>query len=153
MTPNARTLWPRAVLLAGLIAGALDISAAILLNPQVSAQVVLQSVAGGWLGRATYAGGWPTAWLGLASHFGIMLVIAAVWTTVAARAGAARRLWPVAGVLWGAVVYAVMTWVVVPLSQATLPAPDTNAIIQGLLVHIVCVGLPMAFITRRVLGR
>ena len=46
-----------------------------------------------------------------------------------------------------------MTWVVVPLSQATLPPPDTNAIIQGLLVHIVCVGLPMAFITRRVLGR
>lgn len=153
MTLGPRNAWLRTVLLAGLIAGALDITAAILLNPQVSAQVVLQSVAGGWLGRAAYAGGWPTAWLGLASHFGIMLVIAALWTTFAARVGAARRFWPVAGVLWGAVVYAAMTWVVVPLSQATLPPPDAKAIIQGLLVHMVCVGLPMAFIARRGLGR
>lgn len=150
--PVGPRVWPVA-LIAGLIAGALDIAAAILLNPQVTAQVVLQSVAGGWLGREAYAGGWPTAWLGLASHFGVMLVIAAVWAGLAARVEAARRLWPVAGALWGAAVYAVMTWVVVPLSNATLPPPDATAIIQGLVVHVVCVGLPMAFITRRAFDR
>lgn len=153
MTIHPRDAWLRATLTAGLIAGALDIAAAILLNWQVGAQAVLQSVAGGWLGRATYAGGWPTAWLGLASHFGIMLVIAALWCALAARVGAARRHWLPAGALWGVVVYAVMTWIVVPLSHATLPPPDTRAIVQGLLVHIVCVGLPMAFVARRMLGR
>lgn len=153
MTDQPRTAWLRATVASGLIAGALDIAAAILLNLQVGAQVVLQSVAGGWLGRATYAGGWPTAWLGLASHFGVMLIIAALWSAFAARVPAVRRLWPVAGLLWGAAVYAVMTWAVVPLSQATLPPPDAEAIVQGLLVHIACVGLPMAFITRRVFGR
>lgn len=139
----------RATLLATLIAGALDIGAAILLNLNVGPLIVLQSVAGGWLGREAYSGGWPAGLLGLASHFGLMLIIAAFYMTAASRSPLLRRQWIVAGVLWGAVVWGVMTLAVVPLSASTLPAPDTRAVIQGLIVHILMVGLPMAWIARR----
>lgn len=139
----------RAILLATLIAGALDIAAAILLNLKVGPLIVLQSVAGGWLGREAYSGGWPTGLLGLASHFGLMLIIAAIYMTVASRSALLRRQWLVAGVVWGVVVWTVMALVVVPLSASTLPAPDTRGIIQGLIVHILMVGLPMAWIARR----
>ena len=143
----------RATLLATLVAGALDIAAAILLNLNVGPLIVLQSVAGGWLGAGAYSGGWPTGLLGLASHFGLMLIIAAVYMTLASRSAPARRQWILAGVVWGVVVWAVMALVVVPLSASTVPAPDTRAVIQGLIVHILMVGLPMAWIARRGFGR
>lgn len=154
MTGSGKGAVARATLLATLAAGTLDIGAAILTNPQVPAQVVLQSVAGGWLGSAAYRGGWPTAWLGLASHFGIMLVIAAIYMVAAARVPALRRWWIGAGVVFGVAVWLVMAFVVVPLSASTLPGPaDLTAALKPLTIHILAVGLPIAWIARRMLGR
>ena len=142
----------RATLLATLAAGTLDILAAIVTNLQVSAQVVLQSVAGGWLGSATYRGGWPTAALGLASHYAIMLGIAAVYLLAAARLPVLRRQWILAGIVWGVVVWAAMAFVVVPLSASTLSSPDSlQAAIEPIVIHILCVGLPIAWIARRLI--
>ncbi|RZJ01653.1 MAG: hypothetical protein EON90_02460 [Brevundimonas sp.] len=139
-------------LLAGLVAGALDIAAAVVLNLQVTAQVVFQSVASGWIGADAYRGGWPTAWLGLASHFGIMLGIAGVYVLLAMMQPALRRNWLAAAVGWGVLVWVVMTWVVVPLSASPLPQPDLVGAIKGVLTHVIAVGLPMAAIVRRRLG-
>jgi hypothetical protein len=152
MNGSAKGAVGRAILWATLVAGTLDIGSAILLNLGVGPRVVLQSVAGGWLGRATYQGGWPTALLGLASHFGIMLVIAAIYMTLAARRPLLRAQWLLAGVAWGVLVWLVMTLVVIPLSASTLSPPDTRHVIQGLIVHVLMVGLPMAWIARRMLG-
>ena len=141
-----------ATLFAALVAGALDITAAILLNLRVGPLIVLQSVAGGWLGREAYSGGWTTGLLGLASHFGIMLVIAALYMVLASRNPVLRRQWIAAGVVWGVAVWVVMALVVVPMSASTLPIPDTMHIVQGLIVHILMVGVPMAWIARRRFG-
>ncbi|WAS91483.1 hypothetical protein [Nannocystis punicea] len=144
----------RATLLATLAAGTLDIGAAILTNLQVPAQVVLQSVAGGWLGAAAYHGGWPTAWLGLVSHYAIMLTIATIYMVVAARMPALRRWWIGAGVVFGVAVWLVMSFVVVPLSASPLTGPpDLLAALKPLAVHILAVGLPIAWIARRMLGQ
>ena len=110
-------------------------------------------MAGGWLGSAAYQGGWPTAWLGLASHFGVMLGLAAVFVLAAARVPALRRLWFPVGVAFGMAVWLAMTFVVVPLSASTLPPPEgVMAAMKPIVIHILCVGLPIAWITRRVLG-
>ncbi|MBF0665032.1 MAG: hypothetical protein IR159_05735 [Brevundimonas sp.] len=144
----------RIALLAALAAGTLDIGAAILTNLQVPARVVLQSVAGGWLGAAAYQGGWPTAWLGLASHYAIMLGVAVVYVVAAARAPILRRRWLVAGVGYGLAVWLAMTFVVVPLSASTLSGPDSlQAAIKPVVIHILCVGLPIAWIVSRMAGR
>jgi uncharacterized membrane protein YagU involved in acid resistance len=154
MTGSGKGAVARATLLATLAAGALDIGAAILTNLQVPARVVLQSVASGWLGSAAYQGGWPAAWLGLASHFGIMLGIAAVYMVAAARVPALRRWWIGAGVVFGVAVWLTMAFVVVPLSASTLPGPaDLAAALKPLAIHILAVGLPIAWIARRMLGR
>ena len=139
-------------LFAGLLAGALDIAAAVVLNLQVTAQVVFQSVASGWIGAEAYRGGWPTAWLGLASHFGIMLGIAGVYVLLAMMQPSLRRHWLVAAVGWGVLVWVVMTWVVVPLSASPLPQPDLAGAIKGVLTHVIAVGLPMAALVRWRLG-
>ncbi|HEX8662274.1 MAG TPA: hypothetical protein VF686_10455 [Brevundimonas sp.] len=143
----------RAALYAGLLAGALDIAAAILTNLQVPARAVLQSVASGLLGAPAYKGGWPTAWLGLAAHFAIMLVIALVFVAAATAMPALRRFWLPSGILFGVAVWIVMNWIVVPMSASPISGPVTlMAALKPIAVHIVAVGLPIAWVTRRMLG-
>ncbi len=141
----------RASLTAGLVCGAVDLAAAALSNPQIPLQSIFQSVASGWLGAEAYQGGWPSAWLGVVSHFGLMLGIAGAWMMLASLYPILRRQWITAGIVWGAVVWAVMTFAVVPLSASTLGAPDMAGALKGLAVHILAVGLPMAWIGRKMI--
>ncbi|MBA3670474.1 MAG: hypothetical protein H0W68_00445 [Gemmatimonadaceae bacterium] len=144
-----------AILVGGAIAGALDITYAILYSAWrgVAPTRLLQSVASGLIGTAAFAGGSRTAALGLALHFLIAFSIATVYFL-------ASRRWPVlvtrpvlSGILYGVVVYAVMNLVVIPLS-ATPPRktiyPLTLA--TGLLVHMLFIGLPIALAARHALA-
>src|SRR3546814_13890138 len=107
---------------------------------------ILQSVAAGWLGRATFEGGYPSALLGLVSHYGIAITMAAVFWF-------ASRRWPalvhkplLTGSLYGLALYAVMTYVVMPLSNAgtgELPACKWESL-SPIAGHILLVGIPCA---------
>ena len=114
---------------------------------------ILQSIASGWLGREAYSVGAPAAVLGALSHYGIVLVMA--WTCYrVARIwpALARRPW-LFGPLYGAALYLVMTYVVVPLSAAgngQWPAWQWSQLAH-LAAHMVLVGTPCAFAAARVL--
>jgi hypothetical protein len=142
----------RFVLVAGLAAGVLDIVNAILfwrIRSGVGAAAILQSVAAGLLGEAAFAGGAATAALGLFLHLAIMCAMAAVYWA------ACRRLrWmlekPVqAGVAYGLLTWAAMNYVVVPLSRAEPPPFVAAWFVDGLLAHVLLVGLLFAFLARR----
>jgi hypothetical protein len=139
------------VLLAGLLAGALDIAAAIAAwNVRGVPPVrILQSVAGGLLGRETYAGGAATAALGTALHFFIATTAAAVYYGLSRRLGdLARR--PLAwGAAYGIAVYAVMNHVVLPLSALPQRPFDPYMAATMVVIHILCVGLPIAWVVSR----
>jgi hypothetical protein len=155
---NRHPLSPgRAILAGGLIAGALDISYAFVLwwlRAQVTPMRILQSVAAGLLGKASYDGGAGTAALGAGLHFFNALVIAAIFV-------GASRFWPILarramlfGPLYGIGVYLVMNYVVIPLSAFPRrggggPAPVVW--ITGVLVHMFLIGLPIALAARRTL--
>jgi len=140
------------ILWGGLIAGALDITAAFLtawFRAGVTPGRVLQFIASGLLGAASFNAGTKTVVLGLALHF----LIATVATTVFYVAS--RKLLilierPVMfGLLYGIVVYAFMNFVVLPLSRIQ-PRPMTlTGFSIGLLTIMFCVGLPIALIVRR----
>ena len=168
-----------AVLLGGLAAGVLDIVYAfIIYGPAsygLSPTAVLRSVAGGWIGReASMAGGWNTAFLGLATHFGIAIVMAAVFVLAAARIGALTERPVLWGFLYGVVLYVAINYIAVPLSAAAsgyFPAsvaeiatrlmeafstvrPRYEAeypwmIPATIFTHTVLVGVPIALITKR----
>lgn len=112
-----------AILLGGLVAGALDIIYAFIVYGPMSygltPEGVLQSVAAGWIGRdASRAGGMETALLGLGTHFMIATVMAAVYVLAAQNMRALTKsplLW---GLLYGLVLYVAMNYVVGPLSAA-----------------------------------
>src|SRR5688572_23368021 len=75
------------IVIGTLVAGSLDISAAILtwLPRGVTPGRVLQSVASGLLGKDSFTGGAGTAALGLFLHFVIMCGIVAVFVLASRR--------------------------------------------------------------------
>ena len=145
---------PRAVdviLGGGLLAGTLDIVNAIVfwrLYNGTSATVILQSVAAGLQGKAAFAGGAASAALGLFLHFLLMLAMAAVFWL-------ACRRWPVlverpvlSGVAYGLLTWSAMNYAVVPLSRASAPAFIPAWLADGILAHVLLVGMVFAFAAR-----
>lgn len=134
-----------AILTGGLVSGFLDIVYACArsgLNG-IPPGRVLQSVAGGLMGRAAFDGGAATAVFGLALHFLMTIAMAALFVVAAMRSPLLRGWLVSAGLAYGAAIYLVMNRVVLPLSAFPGPQP-TEMNLPGLLVHIFFVGLPIA---------
>ncbi|MCU1244426.1 MAG: hypothetical protein JWN02_336, partial [Acidobacteria bacterium] len=132
------------IVLAGLVAGALDITSAfvILGLRGIGPTRVLQGVAAGLLGRSSLEGGIGTAVLGLALHFFIALTAATVFYLASRRIAFLTRQPVVAGLLYGVGVYAVMNFIVLPLS-AIKPHYTASGMTIGVLVIMFMVGLPI----------
>jgi hypothetical protein len=146
---DARPL--RAILGAGLVAGVLDITAAFGFYGLrgVSPVRILQSVASGVLGSEAFSGGASTAALGAVLHFFIATSAAAVFYLVSRRLPVLLRQPVASGAAYGVAVYLFMNQVVLPLSAvAKRPFVLSTAIVM-VGIHIVCVGLPIAFMVRR----
>jgi len=141
-----------AILIGGSIAGALDITYAIVFSAfhEVPAGRVLQSVASGLFGSKAYEGGFPMAGLGLLLHFFIMYCIAAIYYAVSLRLGLLTRRPVGSGLFYGVVVYAVMNFVVLPLSAYPHPVNlAASRLVINLFVHMVFIGLPISLAVRR----
>lgn len=107
-----------AILVGGGLAGALDITYAIVYSGLfgVSAQRVLQSVASGLLGKASFDGGLQTAALGLVLHFLMMMLIASIYYFASTRLPLLTRKAVAMGLLYGVCMHLTMKLVVLPLS-------------------------------------
>jgi hypothetical protein len=144
----------RTIVIAGLVAGALDISYAFIIwgLRGVTPIRIGQSIASGLLGReAAVAGGTTIGLFGLLLHFTMATIIAAIYY------GAARnfrllvdRAVP-CGIAYGLATYGVMNYVVLPLSAIGAVGDSGPAYIRitGVLVHMFLIGLPIALITRK----
>jgi uncharacterized membrane protein YagU involved in acid resistance len=146
------------VVLAGVVAATLDlVYASAFWGIQVgfTPLQILQSIARGWLGsEAAYSGGYPSALLGLASHYAIAIAMATVFYVACRRWPALARRPFLYGALYGIALYAVMTYVVVPLSNAGsggLPAWRWENL-SHIAGHMLLVGIPCALGARRALA-
>ncbi len=138
----------RAILLGGLLGGSGDFFFAFFYYGWRIG--VFQNVAGGILGRdAARAGGVPTFLLGVALHF----LIAGLW---AALFWGLSRVWPwltkhavPAGLAYGIVIFYGMNSVVLPLSALHTQAWPPAWAPWPLAAHMLVVGLPIALVARR----
>ncbi len=150
--PRPRAFY--AILYGGLAVGALDGMAAVMLTVLNgrSPRGMFQYIASGLIGRASNEGGWATVLLGVSLHF----LIAFIWTTIyygaSLRLPALIRQALICGPIYGVVVYFAMQMIVLPLSAIRKPAfsfATPRQMLQGIIVHIICVGLPIALFARR----
>jgi hypothetical protein len=157
LLPPGRTR--RAIAWGGLLCGTLDITAAFVLSwtiAHVGPLRVLRGIAGALLGPASETGGAAAAALGLLMHFGVALFWAAVFAGLARRFPALLRWSVPAGLLYGAVVWIVMYRVVMPilprvngLYLTTVDRTLPKLRVRQLVVHFLCVGLPISLAARR----
>lgn len=139
------------VLLGGLVVGILDAADAIvafgLVNGQNPIQI-LQFIASGAIGVSAFGGGLTTAMLGMAFHFFIAFVVAAIYYFASLRIPALHRQATIFGPLYGVAVFLTMTYLILPFSN--LPSSKFSLIlyINGIVGHALFVGLPIALFAK-----
>jgi uncharacterized membrane protein YagU involved in acid resistance len=119
------------------------------LKRDVPAQQILQSVAAGLLGKASFEGGRATAALGLALHFMIALSMSVAYYLVSRRWALLWQRPFLCGAAYGLLLYAIMNYVVVPLSAAGPGSKDPLWVTLSIAVHALLIGIPIALAVRR----
>jgi uncharacterized membrane protein YagU involved in acid resistance len=150
--PTRTSRIAAAILGAGLMAGVFDFTIACLESGKPPL-VIGKAVATGWFGKAAMQGGLDVSLIGIASHFAIMLAFAGAFVLASLREPALRRWFFVAGPLYGAVIFDVMRFIVMPLSAAGYAMPKPPVLFFEFAGHVVLVGLVIAVWARGVLGR
>jgi uncharacterized membrane protein YagU involved in acid resistance len=140
----------RAIVHGGVAAGVLDILAAVGLEGRRGTPPgrVLQYIASGVLGRDAFQGGAATAAVGLLLHFVIAFGAAAVYVAASRRLPVLVRQAVAGGLAYGVIVYLVMSQFIVPLSRVVRPAGAAVWNPTMIVVHMLCVGLPIAIAAR-----
>lgn len=148
---KSRLIW--SIVLITFVAGTLDILDALVfynLRSGVAPRTLLQNIAGHLIGRSAFHGGLHTALLGLALHY----LIAAAWVTLfvflAQQVRALKRFAMLAGALYGLLIYAVMNYLVLPLTLLYTP-PSHNPIVaaNAVLALVLFMGITVALLTRK----
>lgn len=142
-----------AIFWGGLACGIFDITQAMVafnLQSGLKPMTVLQSVASGLLGRASFQGGTKSAALGAFLHFFIAFSWAMIYYLASRRLIFLTEKPVFAGLIYGEFVWIIMTFVVLPLSAIhRWPVWNKASIITGPIGHTVLVGLPIALAVKR----
>ena len=142
------------MLAGGLVAGTFDIVYACTfwaVKRGVPPERIFQSVASGLLGKASFEGGAKTAALGLGLHYFIATSMSVAYYLVARRWSPLRVRPVLLGAAYGALLYVIMNYVVLPLSAAAPGSKDPLWIGLSVAVHAFLIGIPIALFTRRAL--
>lgn len=161
MNSSAETFLPspsnsaavRGVLLGGFFAGLADF-----IYPTVKTVIdggswmrPWKGVASGLFGKVAHEGGAGMVLIGIASHFFICFVAAALLYFIASRVRWVPRNWVVLGILYGIAFLAVMNYVILPLSAIGRGIYPLEGIHVTAFFHILLVGWPTAFFVARAL--
>lgn len=142
----------KTIVFGGLLAGVLDLTAACVTNYWISPTRIFQSIASGLLGAESSKGGAWTVILGIFLHFVIAFGATAVFYLASRKIKFLTNQAIVSGLLFGIAVYWFMQLIVLPLSAFPYKKqliPEPNQFIIGMIVHMLCVGLPIALVVRR----
>ena len=144
----------RAVIIATVIAGTLDILSAFVYAVMAGGTPlgVLSGIGSAIVDREAFASPYILPAIGLALHFGIMLVMAAVYLLAASRIPLLTRLPVLSGIGYGLALWGVMYWVVLPQRWPTMfpvdPRLDPKGFAEDLFSHIMLVGIPIALVAK-----
>jgi Na+/alanine symporter len=135
-----------AIFVGGMLAGSLDLGSAFI----TYGASVPRAIAAGLLGREALRGGLGTYGLGIVLQFFIATSAAAVYYMASRKLAFLKEHALICGLFFGIAVFLVMNLIVVPLSALHGRGPFQLAgLIQGLLVHMFLIGLPISFSVRQ----
>ncbi len=150
----SRYSWAyRAIGWAGLLAGCLDITAALVESglERRSPVHLFQGIAGGLLGMSSFQGGLATAALGAFFHFLIAITASAVFYFASRKLKFLVKHAISSGLLYGLAVYIFMYYIVLPLSayHVRIALPPMAQLVRDMAIHMFMVGLPISLMVRK----
>lgn len=142
-----------AILAAGLTAATFDYLFAMGLN-HLDWITIGHAIARGWYGNAAMQGGLDVALVGVASHYAILLAASAIFVLASLRFPILRRMAWFVGPLFGACIYGVMHYLILPLSAVHAVAnPKGIKFLWEFCGHMFGIGLPIALWAQAILGK
>jgi Na+/alanine symporter len=130
----------------GFVAGTLDLTQAFILFGRRVPLVI----AAGLLGKQAFHGGASTYVLGVLLHFFIATSVAAIYYAASRKLTFLTEHPLVCGLFYGMAVELVMSYIVLPLSALQSTGPySLHDVLLGLVVHMIVIGLPVAYSIRR----
>ena len=142
----------KVILYSGLTVGVLDGIAATVSSAVRGGNPirVFQYVASGLLGQSAFEGGWATYALGLLLHFAVAFGASTVFISAGRLVPMISRIpFYISGPIYGVIVYFIMRDIVLPMSLVTRLNYSASASAIGIIIHILFVGIPIAFINSR----
>jgi hypothetical protein len=140
---SPKALFP--ILIGAFTAGFLDLTCAFVFYGVGVPRVI----AAGLLGLEALKGGWAIYTLGVALQFSIAVAATATYHAASLKLEFLKDHAFVCGLFYGIAVFLVMNLIVLPLSALHATGPfQLGELIQGLLVHMFCIGLPISFSLR-----
>jgi uncharacterized membrane protein YagU involved in acid resistance len=136
----------KTILLAGFIAGLLDITAAIVILGKMNVAGVLKFVASGVFGKEAFAGGNEMALYGLLFHFTIAYSFTLLYFFIYPHIAFLQKQKILAGLLYGIIVWAIMNRLVVPLTNAPKGPFKWDRALLNMVILMVMIGLPISLI-------
>lgn len=137
------------ILLAGLVAGLLDITAAIVILAKGNAAGTFKFIASGAFGNAAFEGGAGMVAWGVFFHFFIAMSWASLYFLIYPKLSYLSKNKWLNGVLYGLLVWVVMNRLVLPLTQAPQAEFVWASALRGMAILMVCIGLPIAWLADR----
>lgn len=141
-------LFTGKILLSGIIVGTLDITAALLqffIKTGKDPFIVPKFVASGVFGNAAMKGGADMIAWGFLFHYIIALCFTVFFFWLISRRPALLQNRLLTGIGYGVFTWAVMRFVVVPLSFTTKQPSTLSGTLIAILILIVCIGIPLAY--------
>ena len=154
MSNSSRWSIGKTILVAGLIAGTIDITDAIVVTHfrGGSPMRMLRFIASGLHGPdVVQSGGTPMSALGLLFHYCIAAGWATLYVLASTRIAALLRRPVVCGLIYGGFVWVMMNYVVLPFSRVR-PGPGFQMnwiLFNSVGIILLGVGLPIALIAAR----
>lgn len=137
------------VLKAGLLVGTLDILAAFLhyfIKTNKDPLPVLKFIASGIFGKEAFTGGNSMYTWGLVFHFIIAIAFTFFFFWIYSIFPSLFKYRLLTGIVYGLFIWAVMQFIVLPLSNAPKMAfRPLNAMLAAAIL-IICIGIPLAFL-------
>jgi len=141
-----------AIILTGLVAGLLDITAACTqyyINTGKGPGNVLRYVASGVFGKKAFAGGITMAAWGLLFHFIIAFGLTSFFFWLYPKISWLGKNKMEAGLLYGVFAWLVTNLVIVPLSHAQSPPFVMAKAAVAMLILMFCIGLPISLMANK----
>ena len=139
---------------AALLVGTLDILAACIqfyLKTNKGPAPVFKFIASGVFGKEAFTAGNSMIVYGILLHFLIAFIFTVFFVWVCSKFPAILKMKIITGIVYGAFVWAVMNFLVLPISNSPKgPLNFINAV-TGMMILIICLGIPLAVMAANII--